>query len=360
MCTHCLARYKWTHWYLTRQFVHVSFVFGLTQTRYWSKEWIDEGKIIWVMVIYFLITSDLGIGSGIEGIVFKWMIWDERCPDVLKLLEEKSKREVTFLTTIIPVSIDNLCCAEAEDNPPVGETPGKSWRGLQDHNIARETAMMKSDIRLLNFIDSCMIVMLFGNSKNGQNWWLFFQISLSKILMLQLFVNYYAMFFSIKPVFVPKKFYILGECLNNLSFSFFQIGLNWGDSPCFFGLATPKLHPILGNTRFDSGTPLFLVYPVVHSVFFFSLLSEVNMTQIISPLSSLRYVVHSFLYVLNDVISSTHLYSPSTLSIFSPCSSSPVSQGYLPVSQCLTIWKSLSMNATGVYEIPIWRVLACN
>ncbi|KNZ51706.1 hypothetical protein VP01_3853g1 [Puccinia sorghi] len=26
------------------------------------------------------------------------------------------------------------CCAEAEDNPPVRETPGKSWRGLQDHN----------------------------------------------------------------------------------------------------------------------------------------------------------------------------------------------------------------------------------
>ncbi|KNZ46244.1 hypothetical protein VP01_7441g1 [Puccinia sorghi] len=24
--------------------------------------------------------------------------------------------------------------AEAEDNPPVGETPGKSWRELKDHN----------------------------------------------------------------------------------------------------------------------------------------------------------------------------------------------------------------------------------
>ncbi|KNZ61355.1 hypothetical protein VP01_1412g2 [Puccinia sorghi] len=24
--------------------------------------------------------------------------------------------------------------AEAGDNPPVGETPGKSWRGLQDHS----------------------------------------------------------------------------------------------------------------------------------------------------------------------------------------------------------------------------------
>ncbi|KNZ60199.1 hypothetical protein VP01_1597g1 [Puccinia sorghi] len=28
--------------------------------------------------------------------------------------------------------------AEAEDNPPVGETPGKSWRGLQDHNSGLE------------------------------------------------------------------------------------------------------------------------------------------------------------------------------------------------------------------------------
>ncbi|KNZ59426.1 uncharacterized protein VP01_1733g4 [Puccinia sorghi] len=33
-----------------------------------------------------------------------------------------------------------LLCAEAEYNPPVGETPGKSWRGLQDHN----TKLMKT------------------------------------------------------------------------------------------------------------------------------------------------------------------------------------------------------------------------
>ncbi|KNZ51239.1 DEHA2D06061p protein, partial [Puccinia sorghi] len=27
----------------------------------------------------------------------------------------------------------------AEDNPPVGETPGKSWRGLQDHNTCYQS-----------------------------------------------------------------------------------------------------------------------------------------------------------------------------------------------------------------------------
>ncbi|KNZ59642.1 putative signal peptide protein [Puccinia sorghi] len=53
------------------------------------------------------------------------------------------------------------------------------------------------------------------------------------------------------------------------------------------------------------------------------------MTHIISPLSSLRYVVLSFA-MLNDMISSTHLSRPSKLSIFAPCSCYPFFRGYLP------------------------------
>ncbi|KNZ48605.1 hypothetical protein VP01_553g3 [Puccinia sorghi] len=39
--------------------------------------------------------------------------------------------------------------AEAEDNPPVGETPGKSQRGLQDHNTNSKTIIQRTNTRFI-------------------------------------------------------------------------------------------------------------------------------------------------------------------------------------------------------------------
>ncbi|KNZ56292.1 putative signal peptide protein [Puccinia sorghi] len=57
-----------------------------------------------------------------------------------------------------------------------------------------------------------------------------------------------------------------------------------------------------------------------------------------TPHLCLLFVCSAFIPLrsLFDILSSTHLSSPSTLSLLSSFSSSPVFQGYLPVPQCLT------------------------
>ncbi|KNZ60141.1 hypothetical protein VP01_1604g2 [Puccinia sorghi] len=124
------------------------------------------------------------------------------------------------------------------------------------------------------------------------------------------------------------------------------------------------------NTRFDSGTnPLFLMYLAqvpfgpddAYSCFLsLALANQLTLQPNIlkssvshfhlslfpdfiiwfQPHHHLLFCFHSSKSVLKDMISSNHLSSPSNLSILSPCSSSPIFQGYLPVSQFLTGWTS--------------------